>query len=125
MNKRTFLKLTSAVVASRLFAPLRAWATGKLTNWAGNIEYSTDHVSPASTVEQVSDFVKKHDKFKVLGTRHCFNRIADSKDEFLSVKPMDEVVSLDPQARTVTLGAGMSYGQLAPYLHNKGFALSN
>jgi alditol oxidase len=125
MNKRTFLKLTSAVIASRFFSPLRAWATGKLTNWAGNIEYSTDHVSPASTVEQVSDFVKKHDKFKVLGTRHCFNRIADSKDEFLSVKPMDEVVSLDPQARTVTLGAGMKYGQLAPYLHAKGFALAN
>jgi xylitol oxidase len=38
---------------------------------------------------------------------------------------MDKVISLDPPARTVTLGAGMSYGQLAPYLHEHGFALQN
>ena len=38
---------------------------------------------------------------------------------------MDEVVALDPEARTVTLNAGMTYGQLCPYLHSKGFALHN
>ena len=38
---------------------------------------------------------------------------------------MDKVLALDPKARTVTLEAGMSYGQLAPYLDNKGFALHN
>ena len=38
---------------------------------------------------------------------------------------MDRVVALDPQARTVTVEAGMSYGQLCPYLHEKGFALHN
>jgi xylitol oxidase len=35
------------------------------------------------------------------------------------------VVALDPEARTVTLNAGMTYGQLCPYLHSKGFALHN
>ena len=38
---------------------------------------------------------------------------------------MDRVVALDPAARTVTVEAGMSYGQLCPYLHEKGFALHN
>jgi xylitol oxidase len=38
---------------------------------------------------------------------------------------MDRVVALDPKARTVTVEAGMSYGQLCPYLHDKGFALHN
>ena len=38
---------------------------------------------------------------------------------------MDQVVALDPKARTVTVEAGMSYGQLCPYLHEKGFALHN
>jgi xylitol oxidase len=38
---------------------------------------------------------------------------------------MDEVVALDPTARTVTVNAGMTYGQLCPYLHRKGFALHN
>ncbi len=79
----------------------------------------------AKSLEQVQDFVKKQAKLKVLGTRHCFNNIADSKDTFLSLKPLDEIVSLDPQARTVTVGAGITYGQLSPLLHNKGFALHN
>jgi alditol oxidase len=61
----------------------------------------------------------------VLGTRHCFNNIADSRDGFLSLKPMDEVISLDPAKRTVTVAAGISYGQLCPYLDSKGFALHN
>jgi len=126
MTKRGFIKLIAGVISSPLLSPLCAWASGgKLTNWAGNIEYSTDQVAAMNSVAHVTSFVKKHDKFKVLGTRHCFNRIADSKDEFLSVKPMDAVVVLDPKARTVTLGAGMSYGQLAPYLHSRGFALHN
>src|SRR5207302_4802890 len=64
-------------------------------------------------------------KLKVLGTRHCFNNIADSKDGFLSLKPMDEVISLDPAKRTVTVAAGITYGQLCPYLDGKGFALQN
>ena len=38
---------------------------------------------------------------------------------------MDQVVALDEEARTVTFQAGMTYGQLCPYLHNKGFALHN
>ncbi|HEU5404147.1 MAG TPA: D-arabinono-1,4-lactone oxidase, partial [Terriglobales bacterium] len=67
----------------------------------------------------------KHDKFKVLGTRHCFNRIADSRDEFLSVRPMSNVVEIDAKAHTVTVSAGASYGQLSPYLESNGFALHN
>src|ERR1700719_337999 len=38
---------------------------------------------------------------------------------------MDQVVALDPAARTVTLETGIPYGQLCPYLQGKGFALHN
>jgi xylitol oxidase len=61
----------------------------------------------------------------VLGTRHCFNNIADSTHSLLSLKSMDQVVALDSEARTVTVDAGMTYGQLCPYLDGKGFALHN
>jgi xylitol oxidase len=126
MDKRFFLKLISAMMATPYIAPLLAWAAGeKLKNWAGNIEYGTDRLYSADTVAQVQEFVKKQPRLKVLGTHHCFNHIADTTDIFLSVRPMDKVIALDPQARTVTLGAGMSYGQLAPYLHEHGFALQN
>ena len=71
------------------------------------------------------NYVKQQRQLKVLGTRHCFNNIADSRHSFLSLKPMDEVVALDPAAHTVTVNAGMTYGQLCPYLHSKGFAVHN
>jgi xylitol oxidase len=100
-------------------------ADGKLTNWAGNYTYSTGDLHALMSVEQVRQFVKQHDYLRVLGTRHCFNNIADSSHALVSLKAMDQVVSLDAQARTVTIEAGMSYGQLCPILHEKGFALHN
>lgn len=96
-----------------------------LKNWAGNYQYSTDRLYLAKSVEQARALVKKYAKLKVLGTRHCFNSIADSTHNLVSVRPMDQVVSLDTKAHTVTVDAGMSYGQLSPYLDEKGFALHN
>jgi xylitol oxidase len=126
MNKRTFIKLCSAMVASPVISPRFAWMSGdKLKNWAGNFEYSTERTFSANSLEQVREFVKKESKLKVLGTRHCFNNIADSTHNLLSLKSMDQVVGLDAEARTVTVAAGMNYGQLCPHLHSKGFALHN
>jgi xylitol oxidase len=126
VNKRTFLNLLSAAIASPVIAPLSAWmAKQKLTNWAGNLTYSTDRLQEASSVEQVRSLLRSQDKVKVLGTRHCFNSIADSRHNLLSLKPMHEVVALDTSARTVTIDAGVTYGQLCPYLDSKGFALHN
>ncbi len=126
MDKRTFIRLFSALIASPVISNLLAWASGdKLKNWAGNLEYSTENLYPANSLDQIREFVKKQSRLKVLGTRHCFNNIADSKYNFLSLKPMDKVVALDPGAHTVTVEAGMSYGQLCPYLDSKGFALHN
>jgi alditol oxidase len=124
MNKRAFLKLLSTLMTMPVVSPMLAWALGeKLKNWAGNIEYSTERLYSANSLQQVRDFVGKQEKLKALGTRHCFNRIADSTDYLLSLKAMDEVVTLDPNARTVTIEAGMTYGQVCPYLDGKGFAL--
>jgi len=126
MNKRTFLKLFSATIATPAVSRFSFWAGAeKLTNWSGNVAYSTDSLYAAHSQQQIQEFVKKHAKLKVLGSRHCFNTIADSKDTFLSLKPLDELVSLDPLAHTVTVDAGISYGQLAPLLTDKGFALHN
>jgi xylitol oxidase len=126
MNKRSFIKLFAALFASPTVSRLLGWARAdRLRNWAGNLEYGTERLYAATSVEQVQDYVKAEHKFKVLGTRHCFNNIADSKDGFLSVRPMEKVISLDAVKRTVTVGAGITYGQLCPYLDGKGFALHN
>ena len=98
--------------------------TEPLTNWAGNITYSTDRVRQASTVEEIRSYLKAEDKLRVLGTRHCFNSIADSQHALLSVIPLQEM-TLDAAAHTVTVGAGVKYGQLGPYLEQNKFALHN
>src|ERR1700733_372249 len=126
MNKRSFIKLFATTLASPAIMRLLAWADQKgLRNWAGNIEYSTDRVRTYTSLEQVQAYVKTQNRLKVLGTRHCFNNIADSKDVFLSLKPMDNVIAIDAAKRTVTVAAGITYGQLCPYLDAKGFALHN
>jgi len=96
-----------------------------LTNWAGNLEYSTDRLYAAMSMSDVRRFVAANSQFKVLGTRHCFNEIANTDKEFLSLRSLDKVIELDPKRRTVTTESGMSYGQLCPYLDERGFALHN
>ncbi|MCE6992851.1 D-arabinono-1,4-lactone oxidase [Dyadobacter sp. CY323] len=131
MKKRTFIKLSSALMTAPLFSPLHGWVAGgrssadKLKNWAGNLEYSTQKLDQAKTLTQVQQTVKKYDKLKVLGTRHCFNNIADTKDQFISLTNADASMVLDEKNKTVMVNSGLKYGQLSPYLHEKGFALHN
>lgn len=125
MDKRTFLKVCSAALTSRKIFSTFASSDSKLKNWAGNLEYSTEKQYSANSLKDVQKFVRTRSTLKVLGTRHCFNKIADTTSEFLSVKAMDHVIALDPDARTVSLESGMTYGQLCQYLDSRGWALHN
>ena len=132
MKKRTFLRLGAAAGleswVAACFGRGAAWGEAmpeRLHNWAGNIEYGTENLYAAKSVEQVKAYVAKAGKVKVLGTRHCFNTIADSKDAFLSLTEMQDEPVLDEAARTVTVDANMTYGKLAPWLEQRGYALHN
>jgi xylitol oxidase len=95
------------------------------TNWAGNITYSTEQINYPKTVEQVQELVRNGSKVKALGSRHSFNRIADSSDSLVSLQYLNQVVTLDKTGHTVTVEGGMRYGELAPYLQQNGYALPN
>jgi xylitol oxidase len=69
--------------------------------------------------------VTRSTKVKALGTRHSFNGIADSTQDIVSLAHCDRVLALDRENRTVTVQAGIRYGQLARALHAEGFALHN
>ena len=89
------------------------------------MEHSTDRVPTLSSLEQVQDYVKKENKLKVLGTGHFFNNIAASKD-LLPIAEADGQSDRDrSMKRTLTVAAGITCGQLCPYLDGKGFALHN
>lgn len=129
MNKKTFLQTSSILVGgavlSRFVACTSKIRDERLKNWAGNLQYSTSNVFYPNTVEQVQDIVKKCNKLKALGSRHSFNMIADSTENQLSLKELNKVVSIDKASNTVTVEAGVRYGELAPYLHENGYALPN
>lgn len=141
MKKRTFLKLTSAGITGTMLTSLsgcqktdapatapESQATAspeKLTNWAGNLEYSTSKVVYPETVEQVQAAIKQAEKIRALGTQHCFNKIADSPHQLLSAKKLNKILSLDTVKKTVTVEAGVRYGTLGEYLQERGFALHN
>ena len=93
-------------------------------NWAGNITYSTGNVAAPANLDEVRAIVKKADKIRPLGSRHSFNRIADSTHQQISLAHLDQI-DIDDKARTVTVGAGVKYGQLAPVIDARGFALHN
>jgi alditol oxidase len=97
----------------------------QLENWSGNIQYTTQNLHSSDSLASVRAFVQSHSNLKVLGTRHCFNTIADTNTQFLSLQPMDEPASLDPATRTVTVAGRLTYGQLCPVLDSRGFALHN
>lgn len=97
----------------------------KLKNWAGNYTYSTRRLHHPASVAAVQQLVKDHRKLKVLGTRHCFNPIADSEEHLVSLQRLNQITALNKDARTVTVEAGVHYGQLCPYLQEQGRALHN
>jgi alditol oxidase len=126
MDKRQFLKTSATFIAgSALPRSTRGkpQAVGR-TNWAGNYSYSARRLDMPKSVEEVQEIVKTRRRLKALGARHSFNAIADSSGDQVSLKYFNKM-AIDPASRTVTVGAGVTYGQLGPYLDNHGYALHN
>jgi len=125
MDKREFLKISGGFVTASMLPG--AWGQEHpeaRTNWAGNLTFSTDHLHTPGTMDEVRQIVKSCDKLRALGTRHSFNAIADSKWNQVSLKRLDSI-TLDEKARTVTVGAGVRYGDVASVIDARGYALHN
>lgn len=94
------------------------------TNWSGNYHYGTDRVFTPSAVAEVQDAVRSVPHLRALGTRHSFNGIADSDVAQLSTLGLRDV-RIASDRRTVRVGAGIRYGDLALQLEAAGLALAN
>jgi xylitol oxidase len=130
MNRRSFIKASAALstgVASLAGCgedelPLK---NEQLSNWAGNINYHTRNVYYPSSVNQVQQIIEKTKNIKCLGSRHSFSTIADSDGYLVSTSNLKSVLELDASTSSVTVEPGIKYGELATFLHSKGFALRN
>ena len=93
-------------------------------NWAGNIGYRGAVAHP-STVDETRALVTAGGKVRVLGTRHCFNDIADTTGTLVALDRMPVVFEISPERDAVRVSGGLRYGDIAPRLEAEGLALAN
>ena len=126
MDKRTFLKTSSILFTGTILSNMMSCKkAAPRTNWAGNLTYSTDNLHIPKNVEELQEAIKKCKKVRALGTKHCFNAIADSKENQISTEAFNQIIGLDREKNTVAVGAGIKYGEMCKYLDDNGFALHN
>jgi xylitol oxidase len=94
-------------------------------NWSGHHAFGAARFHQPASVAEVQAIVRAADKVRVIGARHCFNDIADTTGDLLWLGQLDNTVEINPEQRTATVNAGITYRQLCPQLHRAGFALPN
>lgn len=102
------------------------------TNWAGNLSYSASTLIKPETVKELTEALSQADEpVKVVGSRHCFNDIADTSGTLLDLSgflPLPQeplTVVQDAGPRRVRVPATASYGRVAEALDKAGLALAN
>jgi alditol oxidase len=138
MDKRQFLKGSCSILTGTMLSRFvsaeqqAAQQAGQAaqqsatprTNWAGNYTFHAEHLYEPKTVAEVQHLVTTCPKLRALGRGHSFNGIADSTTNQISLKQLDSI-DIDEKAHTVTVGAGVTYGKLAPVIDARGFAVHN
>ncbi|GAA2328122.1 FAD-binding protein [Streptomyces kunmingensis] len=98
-------------------------------NWARNITFSASELHRPASLEELRALVAKSAHIRVLGSGHSFNRIADVDADregvLVSLAGLPGGIEVDAAARTVRVGGGVRYAELAAELHAKGLALPN
>src|SRR6185437_1852684 len=108
--------------------PLRqngSHVTAQLRNWSGTYQFTAREVVSARTADEVRRAVAAGGRVRALSTRHSFKDLADNGATLVSVSGIAPDPDIDAAAGTVTVGAGISYGALAAWLQDRGWALHN
>ncbi len=93
-------------------------------NWAGNYTYTASTIHHPRSIDELCELVVRAPRIRALGSRHCFNDIADS-GELVSLDRLTGELEIDREGGTVTVSGGMRYGDLARALVQEGLALHN
>ncbi|MFI7427460.1 FAD-binding protein [Micromonospora sp. NPDC049836] len=94
-------------------------------NWAGNVRYRAARRHRPTSVDELRRLVAGAERVRAVGTGHAFNRIGDTTGDLISVTGLPPAVALDRDRGTVTVTAGLRYGDVATRLHADGYALAN
>jgi xylitol oxidase len=92
-------------------------------NWGGNVEFGARRVVRPRSVDELRGMVAGADRIRALGTGHSFSRVADTGGDLVSLRDLPP--RLEIAKDTVTVGAGMRFGELVGPLDRAGRALHN
>ncbi|MFF3320593.1 FAD-binding protein [Streptomyces sp. NPDC003035] len=96
-----------------------------VTNWAGNITFGAERFHAPASVEELQELVAGGKAVRALGTGHSFNAIADTRGDLVSTARLPRVLDIDHDSATVTVSAGLRFGEFTGALHRAGHALHN
>ncbi|MFI9759913.1 FAD-binding protein [Streptomyces sp. NPDC051963] len=98
-----------------------------VTNWAGNITFTAKELHRPHSLDALRSLVADSERLRVLGSGHSFNEIAEPGVDgaLVSLAGMPAEVDVDTAARTVRVGGGVRYAELARRVHKHGLALPN
>lgn len=101
--------------------------TETVTNWAGNIVFAAKEVHRPRSLDELRALVSGSARVRVLGSGHSFNKIAEPGGDgvLLSLDGLTGEIDVDVSARTVRVGGGVRYAELARRVHEHGLALAN
>lgn len=101
--------------------------TESVTNWAGNITYAAKELHRPRTLDALRTLVAESSRVRALGSGHSFNEIAEAGEDgmLLSLADLPPRIDVDTTARTVRVGGGVRYAELARQVHRHGLALAN
>jgi alditol oxidase len=94
-------------------------------NWAGNVTFSASGFHRPSSVSELQRLVAGGRQVRALGTGHSFNALADTPGDLVSLAGLPRLIEVDTANASVTVGAGLSYGEVAAELNAAGRALHN
>ena len=95
------------------------------TNWAGNVTYSARRLAEPASVKELRELVAAEEQVRVVGSRHCFNDIADTAGVQISLGKLSDEGPVRVGEATVRVPAWWRYGDLVPALRDEGVALAN
>ena len=96
-----------------------------MKNWSGTVTFADSQTLAPSTVTEFSRVVAENPKVRARGSAHCFNAIADTDAISITFEKLPHDLVINKEKQTVTVSAGIKYGELAVALEDRGWALHN
>ena len=136
MKKREFIRTSSLAITGTALGPLVSCLPEprkqvpqepviERRNWGRNIIYKAKNLAEPATVEELQELVPQAGYRKGLGSSHSYNDIPDSPHTQISLRKLNKIIAIDESKMTMTIEGGIKYEELAPQLHEKGYALHN